>query len=169
MKKRRYVVTDIHPNSPCPVQPEPLGLGMWRYPWRYMEPGNWFILLDPSDEARAKLSSAAAAAGRRLGMRLSTGPWFENEWDRRHSGWWCIRHDGCVVHGPSYASKTERRAADAAEARERRRIMGMRGDKRPRKMKLIEPLGTYAPAVAPPLEEGDYTGWDKPVPPEEYL
>lgn len=169
MKKRRYVVTDIEPNAPCPVEPEPLGLGMWRYPWKDMQPGHWFVLREPSDDARARLASAAASAGRRLGAKFSTGPWFENDWDRQHSGWWCIRHDGCTVLGPSYSTKTERIAADAANKRKKQLADKVGQPFRPTRMQFVNPLGTHAPEVAQPLEEGDYSDWSKPVPPEEYV
>lgn len=153
--------------KPCPAIPKVGGLGRLGYPWEHMQPGHFFLVDDPSDEARARLAAAASAYGRRAGMKFATGPAnvFNESDELEHVGWWCVRHDGCEVLPPEPTLKQKvarKRRQEIYDARMAKAIARTR----PPRAEPASALGDHAPDVAPvipeaPIEEAD--AWLRPV------
>lgn len=149
----------------CDHQPVQRGLNTWSYPWEHMKPGNFFFITDTSPEARNRLAAAAVAAGKRLGMKFATGKMQDFH---EHLGYWCARIDGCTIaHPEEKLDEMDRYLAGMREREKFDQQRERRSRKRERKSGGAAPLGTFAPTVAQPLEEADYSGWDQPVKPGE--
>lgn len=148
--------TRIREQHVCPSQPVAAGMRL-SYPWADVEPGGMFIVLDPSPQARSRLSAGATAAGKRLGRRFATGM-MRDETDT-HVGWWAIRVDGVTYIDPEPQSshgKWQQATADRLE-NERRRQRGERVHRRA-PIEPVRPLGTAdAPYLTPEVEPVDMT------------
>lgn len=152
------------PSQACEVQPRMRSLSSWWYPWDAMKQGDVFFVPDARFEARQRLAAAASAAAKRLDIKLATGP--THGPDGQVDGWWCARYDGCQLVDPPMSDEDKRLADDIERERwaAERAKMKRKADRRPA---ATEPVGTFAPEIAPELEVGDYSGWDSPVKPGE--
>lgn len=166
MTNPRYYFTRVVGHRPCPKQPSRLGLKSMSYPWDEMQPGEYIVVFDPSDQARNRLAASASQAAKRLGVYLSTGKlWPGTPGLGDHIGWWCIRHDGCEIEEPPPSVDQIRGAEARARFAERRR-KSAEGRFRRQRMQPLSALGDHAPDVAPvipeaPAEEAD--AWLRPV------
>ena len=148
------------------------GMHRWSYPWAHMQPGDAFVLDDPSRRARSAMTAAAAQWSRRTGARFATGEdWSEVDGQRQHTGWWCARIDGVEVLPPE---PTWRQEADiqarlnrAQARRDARAARGATARVRRQKIEPVLPLVTATEWSQPVAAPEVYADWDKPREPGE--
>lgn len=125
---------------PCPEKPIRHGMA-WRYPWAAMEPGAVIAVMDTSRAARASLSAAASAAGKRLGRRYATGKLMDEDCLKPvHIGYWCCRIDGCEIKPPSDDTLADRFKGDEWHARRKARLT--RSLDKVKRPPTIQPVGS---------------------------